>query len=110
MPKRSLNSGNTDNKKVEQLNQAVETMLARTDGPATKGEPEIEPLVRIAAELRNLPSASFKARLKSQLEGKKNMATVAEPLAAVRTSATARLTFKDAAKAIEFYQQAFGAK
>ena len=38
------------------------------------------------------------------------MSTVAEPVAAVRTTATPRLTFKDAAKAIEFYQQAFGAK
>ncbi len=114
MPKRSLQSGNKDNKKIEQLNKAVEAMLARTDGRAQKVEAEIEPLVRIAAELRNLPSASFKARLKSQLEGKKTMATVAEPMAAVRTtattSATPRLTFRDAARAIEFYQQAFGAK
>ncbi len=110
MPKRSLNSGKPDNKKVEQLNQAVEAMLARTDGRGPEVEAEIEPLVRIAAELRNLPSASFKARLKSQLEGKKIMTTVAEPVAAVGTTATPRLTFKDAAKAIEFYKQAFGAK
>jgi PhnB protein len=114
MPKRSLNSGNKDNKKIEQLNQVVEAMLARTDGHARKVEGEIEPLVRIAAELRNLPSASFKARLKSQLEGKKTMATVAEPMARVRTNATTsaipRLTFRDAAKAIQFYEQAFGAK
>lgn len=114
MPKRSLNPGNNDAKKIEHLNQAVEAMLARTDGRAPKVEREIEPLVRIAAELRNLPSASFKARLKSQLEGKKTMATVAEPMAAVHTvataSATPRLTFRDAAKAIEFYKQAFGAK
>ncbi len=114
MPKRSLNSGNRDNKKIEQLNKAVEAMRARTDGRGPRVEAEVEPLVRIAAELRNLPSASFKARLKSQLEGKKTMATVAEPMAAVRTStttsATPRLTFRDAAKAIEFYEQAFGAK
>ena len=81
MPKRSLNPGNNDAKKIEQLNQAVEAMLARTDGRAPKVEREIEPLVRVAAELRNLPSASFKARLKSQLEGKNTMATVAEPMA-----------------------------
>ena len=47
-------------------------MFARTDGRAPKVERAIEPLVRIAAELRNLPSASFKARLKSELiEGRK---------------------------------------
>ncbi len=111
MPKRSLNPRSGDTKKIERLNQAVEVMLARTDGRGPKVESEIEPLVRIAAELRNLPSASFKARLKSQLEGKKNMATLTVPVpAAVRPAAVPRLTFKDAAKAIEFYQQAFGAK
>src|SRR5271155_2093578 len=111
MPKRSLNPGNGDSKKIEQLNRAVDAMFASTDGTAPKVEPAVEPLVHIAADLRNLPSASFKARLKSELlEGRKIMSTVAEPVAAVRTIATPRLTFKDAAKAIEFYKQAFGAK
>ena len=58
-------------KKIEQLNKAVETMLSRTDGKVPKAEADIEPLVRIAAELRNLPSESFKARLKSEFEGRK---------------------------------------
>ncbi|HEY6767763.1 MAG TPA: VOC family protein, partial [Candidatus Sulfotelmatobacter sp.] len=38
------------------------------------------------------------------------MSTVAQPPVAVGAVATPRLTFKDAAKAIEFYKQAFGAK
>ena len=39
MPKRSLNPGNIGStKKIEQLNQAVEAMLARTDGTAPKVE------------------------------------------------------------------------
>jgi PhnB protein len=110
MPKRSLHAGNGDSKKIEQLNKAVDAMFARMDGKAAKVEPGIEPLVRVAAELRNLPSASFKARLKSELGGKKSMATVAEPVAGVRVSATPRLAFRDPAKAIEFYQRALGAK
>ena len=113
MPKRSLNAGNGDTKNTEQLNRAVDAMLARTDGRALKVETAIEPLVRIAADLRNLPSTSFKARLKSQLEGKRNMATLTAPppaASAVRTTAVPRLTFKDTAKAIEFYKQAFGAE
>jgi PhnB protein len=110
MPKRSLNPGSGEQKKIEQLNQAVEAMLARNDGRVGKAASEIEPLVRIAAEMRNLPSASFKARLKSELEGKKRMSTVAEPVAAVRTTASPRLAFRDPAKAIEFYQRALGAK
>lgn len=110
MPKRSLQPGSGDPKKIEQLNQALDAMLARNDGRVRKAAGEIEPLVRIAAELRNLPSASFKARLKSELGGKKRMSTVAEPVAAVRVSATPRLAFRDPAKAIEFYQRALGAK
>ena len=110
MPKRSLQPGSGDQKKFEQLNKALDAMLARNDGRVSKAAGEIEPLVRIAAELRNLPSASFKARLKSELGGKKPMSTVAEPVAAVRVSATPRLAFRDPAKAIEFYQRALGAK
>src|ERR1700730_6530250 len=109
MPKRSLNPGN-DQKKVEQLNKAVEAMLSRKEGRAPKVEAGIEPLLRIAADLRNLPRESFKARLKSELGGKKRMSTLAEPVIAVRTTASPRLSFKNAAAAIEFYEKAFGAK
>ncbi len=38
------------------------------------------------------------------------MTTIAEPIAAVRTIALPCLVFKNAAKAIEFYEKAFGAK
>jgi len=111
MPKRSLNPGGSDAKNVEQLNRAVEALWTRADGRPAKVEASVEPLVRVAADLRDLPREEFKARLKSELlEGRKIMSTVAEPVASVHTSASPRLTFKDAAKAIEFYKQAFGAK
>lgn len=38
------------------------------------------------------------------------MSTVAEPVAAIRVTASPRLAFRDPAKAIEFYQRALGAK
>jgi len=38
------------------------------------------------------------------------MATAKQPIAAVRTFASPRLSYKSAAKAIEFYEKAFGAK
>jgi len=115
MPKRSLHPGNggqgkPNPKKVEQLNKAVDVMLSRSDGKLGRAEAGVEPLVRIAAELRNLPRASFKARLKSELKGRNRMSTVAEPVAAVRTSASPRIAFRDPGKAIEFYKQALGAK
>jgi len=111
MPKRSLNPPNNDAKKIEQLNWAIDGMLARVDGGPAKVEASIVPLVHVAADLRDLPREEFKTRLKAELlEGRKTMSTVAEPIAAVHTSASPRLTYKDAAKAIEFYKQAFGAK
>jgi len=110
MPKRSLHPGNGEQGKIEQLNKAVDAMLARTDGKVPSVEAGIRPLVRIAAELRNLPREGFKARLKSRLEGRRNMSTVAEPVVAVRTTASPRIAFRDPAKAIEFYKQALGAK
>jgi len=121
MPKRSLhppNGGDKDKKQIEQLNinqlnQAVDAMLASADGHLGKVDAGVEPLVRVAAELRNLPRESFKARLKSELEGKNRMSTVAIPesKAAPRTSAAApRLAFRSPAKAIEFYTRALGAK
>jgi len=115
MPKRSLNPRgnprNGDAKKIEQLNRAVEAMLKRADSKLPEEEAGIAPLVRIAAALRDLPHESFKARLKANLEGRNLMSTVvAEPMASVRTVAMPRLTFKDAAKAVEFYKQAFGAE
>jgi PhnB protein len=116
MPKRSLNRNGDPNKidpkKIEQLNQAVDAMMARNDGKVSKAAAEIEPLVRLAAEMRNLPRESFKARLKSELQrGRgKHMSTVAEPVAAVRVTASPRVAFRDPAKAIEFYKQALGAK
>src|SRR5436305_14211534 len=110
MRKRSRKPGNGDRKKMERLNRALEQMMARNDGRVGERGAEVEPLVRIAAELRNLPNAKFKARLKSELGGRKRMSTVAEPVAAVRTTAAPRLAFRDPVKAIEFYKEALGAK
>jgi PhnB protein len=123
MPKRSLNPGKNEPtkaelKKIEQLNRAVDAMLSRGDDRGPRIESGVEPLVLIAAELRELPRESFKARLKTELiQGRRKMTTVAEPVAesineavAVRASATPRLAFKDTAKAIEFYKRALGAK
>jgi PhnB protein len=110
MAKRSRRPGNGEQKKIEQLNKALDAMLARNDGRVSEAGAEIKPLLRIAADLRNLPSESFKARLKSELGGKKLMSTGAQPVPDIRVTATPRLAFRDPAKAIEFYQRALGAK
>ena len=101
MPKRSL---------ADQLDQAVTQLLAARVVTVQSADPELLPLLHIAAELRQLPREDFKERLKADLGRSTSMATTTEPVSAVRTVASPRLTFKDAGKAIEFYKQAFGAK
>jgi PhnB protein len=106
MPKRSL----PNRSKIEQLDQAVTELLAAPNARLRSGDPELMPLLRIAAELRRLPREDFEARLKSDLQRKSSMATTTEPVDSVRIVAFSRLSFKSAAKAIEFYKNAFGAK
>ena len=95
---------------AEQLDEAVGGLLASPAALPPLGDARVESLAVIAAELRNLPRAEFKERLKSDLQRRATMATVAEPVSAVHTVATPRLTFKNVAKAIEFYKAALGAK
>ena len=58
MAKRSL---------IEELDQAVEGIIGNPNAPLPDVDRRIAPLVRIAAELRGLPSAEFQARLGSEL-------------------------------------------
>src|SRR6476660_9882058 len=106
MPKRSL----PNRQAIEKLDQAVTQLLAAPKARLHTEDPELLPLLRIAAELRQLPREDFKARLKSDLQRKKSMATMTETAASVRIVASPRMTFRDVAKAIEFYKAAFGAK
>jgi len=110
MPKRSLHPENGGTRQFEQLNKALDAMLARVDGKAGRIDREVAPLVRLASELRALPRDSFKDRLKNELRGVNRMSAIAEPVTSVRTFASPRISFKDPARAIEFYKQAFGAQ
>ena len=106
MPKRSLPSRGV----IEQLDQAISELLAAPVVTVQSADPELLPLLHIAAELRQLPREDFKIRLKNDLERNTDMPTATETSAAVRTFAAPRLSFKNVAKAMEFYKQAFGAK
>ena len=115
MPKRSLNPGNGGGRRtiyvtIEQLNKAVETMLSRTDRTVGKGkigqrkigkgkigkfEAAIEVLVRLAADLRDLPRDEFQGAIEVRIqEGRRSMATVAEPVTASRMSASPEVDFR----------------
>ena len=73
----------------EQLDAAVQAVVTRlSDAKATpRGgvDARVVPLIRVAAELRDLPREEFKIRLRKELERSASMATTAEPIAAVRT-------------------------
>jgi PhnB protein len=100
MAKRSL---------IDQFDEVVSGILAAPQAPLPRLEAEIAPLAQVAVELRHLPREGFKSRLKKDLGRKTFMATAVEPITAIHTVATPRLTVKDVAMAIEFYQRAFDA-
>jgi PhnB protein len=97
----------------EQLDRAIQAVLApnatarRRDGAAPKAP--IAALARVTSELRGLPRADFKAALRAQLEGRTPMSSKAVSAPQATQTATAYLILNDAARAIEFYKQAFGA-
>ena len=101
MPRRSLS---------EQLDEAVQGVIGNPGAPLPSGDAGVSALLRLAAELRDLPREDFKIRLKNELERSTSMATTTAPITATRTFAAPRLAFKDTAKAIEFYKKAFGAR
>jgi PhnB protein len=105
MPKRSL----PNRFLIEQLDQAVSQLLTTPVVTVQAADPELMPLLNVAARLRGLPREGFKTRLRSDLERRASMATVAEHVAAIRPAAVPYLTVKNAAHAIEFYKKAFGA-
>ena len=59
----------------ERLDEAIDALVAGAEPQDL--EKEFEPLVRIAAELRTMPSEDFQSRLKSELERRATMPTVA---------------------------------
>jgi PhnB protein len=97
----------------EQLDRAIEALLAPGPAPrrrdGTAGAAPIAALARVAEQLRGLPRADFKAALQAKLEGRTPMASKAVSTPQARQTATAYLIVKDAARALEFYKQAFGA-
>ncbi|MGH9813108.1 MAG: VOC family protein [Candidatus Acidiferrales bacterium] len=94
---------------IEQIDRAIDALLARRDS-APPADTEVGGLLRLAADLRDLPRADFKARLKSDLERRATMTTsTVKPVRAGVHSVTPYLAVRQAEKLIEFVRQAFGA-
>jgi len=90
---------------VEQLNEGVEGTLSRRSGKLARADARLDPLLRLAHRLRDLPRPQFKADLKSDLE-KAALRTIR---ADVQPTAKPCLIVENAAEAIAFYRRAFGA-
>jgi PhnB protein len=54
-------------KLIEQLDQAVEALVAKPNASIPAPDPRLAAILRIAGELRDLPRADFKNRLKAEL-------------------------------------------
>src|SRR5437868_10530043 len=95
---------------IEQLDEAVQAILANPDRPLPLADEQVGSLARVAAQLRDLPREEFRAYLRNDLRRRIRMAAVSEPVTAVHQTATPRLRVRNAAAAIQFYEKAFGAK
>jgi PhnB protein len=92
-----------------QLEERIEATLAGRKAVRHRASTKLDALARIAENLRGLPRKDFRDRLKSELEGRANMASTARMAGGTYHTVTAYLTVPDARAAIEFYKNAFGA-
>jgi uncharacterized glyoxalase superfamily protein PhnB len=105
---------------VELLDQAVEALISGRESAPSPGDTEIGPLLHIAAELRDLPRADFRARLKEELARSASLAsessTAVEPEEATATvnpiragfrTVTPYLTVANVHQEIAFIEQVF---
>jgi len=69
-----------DDALIERLDRTIDALLARRDATFALTDPELAPLAVLAAELRHVPSAAFRARLLATLTRRTTMTTlVLEP-------------------------------
>jgi PhnB protein len=94
----------------EQLEQAIQALLAGVGVDSLPAEGETASLIRLAAMLRDLPRQEFKARLKAQLE-EKIMPTAVSTTSYIREgfhTITPYLQVREAPELIDFITRAFG--
>jgi PhnB protein len=99
MAKRSL---------IEQLDEAVQAMLAQSDAQLPSVDSSLVPLLRVAADLRNLPREEFKMRLKAELqELAAPKTTHVGPIPKGYRTITPYIVVQQAAELIDFVKGAF---
>jgi len=95
---------------AQQLDKAVEKIMGDRESKPARVSSSIAAILRIASDLRDLPTEDFKAQLKKDLVSRATPAAKkASYIPAGFHTANACLVVRDAPRAIEFYKEAFGA-
>jgi len=96
---------------TEQLDNAVEAILARRDRGLPLADSRLQPLLRVATDLRGLPGEGFRARLKTELQRRAAMTTkTVRPIREGFHTITPYLAVREANALIDFVNKAFGAE
>jgi len=99
---------------TERLDRVIDVIVARGDASAALADAAVGPLAVVAGELRSCPSASFKARLRANLERRTGMSrTMEQELLSVQrregfTTVTPYLRVKEPGL-VDFLRSTFGA-
>jgi len=97
-----------------QLDQAVQHILADSSASAPPTPRTLSPLLRLAADLRDLPRANFKSRLKADLQRRTSVATptvpTVNPIRPGFLTITPYLIVNEAVQLIDFVKNVFGAE
>lgn len=95
-----------DHPLIEQLDQAIDSVLTRNPAPAT-ARPDLLALVEIATTLRDMPAEDFKTRLKTELERRAFMPTAT---ATGFRTITPFIIHAEAPKLVDFLTRTFRAE
>jgi PhnB protein len=66
-------------KLIEQLDDAVEAIVSKPNAPLPNSDPRLGAILRIAGELRDLPRADFRNRLKAELVEQSKLESPPQP-------------------------------
>src|SRR5262245_16638572 len=92
----------------DQLDDAVSALLADRESDSAASDPSVVELVAVAQQLRGLPRDEFKKHLKDTLVRSDDMSSPKMKMEPAKLSIS--LCFQNAAGAMEFYKDAFGAE
>lgn len=96
---------------IEQLDRAVEAIIANPDAPLPSMDASVNALLGVAEELRDLPRPHFKARLRAELDRSASVKKAeVKPVREGFHTITPYLLAREADELIDFVKRAFGAE